>query len=105
MAQSEYGTEQIPIVEAGFILSDLPKRLAEKNRPVAITRHDKPVLAVMTWELFESIAETLEIMADDDMMAALRRGIEDVREGNLVQLEQALIDIDSTESKGFVDST
>ena len=32
----------------------------------------EPVLAVMPWDLFESIVETLEIMGDMDMMDALR---------------------------------
>ena len=62
--------------------------LSPENRAVALTRHGKPVLAVMPWDLFESIMETMEIMGDVDMMAALRQGIEDVREGNLIPLEQ-----------------
>ncbi len=85
---SEYGTENIPIVQARAMLSQLPERLSTENRAVALTRHGKPVLAVMPWELFESIMETMEIMGDADMMAALRQGIEDVREGNLIPLEQ-----------------
>jgi hypothetical protein len=48
----------------------------------------EPVLAVMPWDLFESIVETLEIMGDMDMMDALRRGIEDVQAANLVPIEQ-----------------
>ena len=85
---SEYGTENIPIVQARAMLSQLPERLSAENRAVALTRHGKPVLAVMPWELFESIMETMEIMGDADMMDALRQGIEDVREGNLIPLEQ-----------------
>ena len=85
---SEYGTENIPIVQARAMLSQLPEQLSAENRAVALTRHGKPVLAVMPWELFESIMETMEIMGDADMMAALRQGIEDVREGNLIPLEQ-----------------
>jgi prevent-host-death family protein len=85
---TEYGTENIPIVQARAMLSQLPERLSAENRAVALTRHGKPVLAVMPWELFESIMETMEIMGDADMMAALRESIEDVREGNLVPLEQ-----------------
>ena len=72
---------------------------------MAITRYAGPVLAVMSWELFESIAETLEIVADDDVMAALQVGIEDVREGNLVPIEQVVAALDSTESKNFGGST
>ncbi len=85
---SDYETEQIPIVRARAMLTQLPERLAEDNRAVALTRHGKPVLAVMPWELFESILETLEIMGDPDMMAALRQGIKDVQEGKLIPLEE-----------------
>ena len=85
---SEYGTENIPIVQARAMLSQLPERLSAENRAVALTRHGKPVLAVMPWDLFESIMETMEIMGDADMMAALRESIEDVREGNLIPWEQ-----------------
>lgn len=85
---AEYGTENIPIVQARAMLSQLPERLSAENRAVALTRHGKPVLAVMPWDLFESIMETMEILGDAEMMTALRESIEDVREGNLVPLEQ-----------------
>lgn len=105
MTRPEYRTENIPLFEAGSILPELPKRLAEEERAVAITRYGKPVLAVMSWELFESIIETLEITADADLMTALQRGLEDVREGNLIPIEQVVADLDSTESKNFADET
>ncbi|MXY42812.1 MAG: type II toxin-antitoxin system Phd/YefM family antitoxin [Dehalococcoidia bacterium] len=85
---SEYGTENIPIVKARAMLSQLPERLSAENRAAALTRHGKPVLAVMPWGLYETIMETMEIMGDVEMMAALRESIEDVREGNLVPLDQ-----------------
>ena len=85
---TEYGTENIPIVQARAMLSQLPERLSAENRAVALTRHGRPVLAVMPWDLFESIMETMEIMGDVDMMDVLRESIEDVREGNLIPLEQ-----------------
>ncbi len=85
---SEYGTENIPIVKARAMLSKLPERLSAENRAAALTRHGKPVLAVMPWDLFETLMETMEIMGDAEMMAALRQSIEDIREGNLVPLDQ-----------------
>ena len=70
------------------MLSQLPERLSAENRAAALTRHGKPVLAVMPWDLYETIMETMEIMGDSDMMDALRESIEDVRKGNLVPLDQ-----------------
>ena len=43
----------------------------------------------------ESIVETMEIMGDPDTMAALRRGIQDVQEGNLVSFEEAKTQLDT----------
>jgi hypothetical protein len=42
--------------------------------------------------------ETLDIMGDPEMMAALRQGIKDVQEGNLVPLDEvkASLGIDSS---------
>jgi hypothetical protein len=43
----------------------------------------------MTWDLYESIVETLEIMGDAELMASLRDAIEEVAEGETVDWEQA----------------
>lgn len=85
---SDHNTEHIPMVKARAMLTQLPERLSEENRAVALTRHGKPVLAVMPWDLFESILETMEIMGDPEMMAAFRRGVKDAQEGNLISLEE-----------------
>ena len=85
---SDYGAERISIVNARAKLTQLPEILAADNRALALTRHGKPVLAVMSWELFQAIVETMEIMGDPEMMAALRRGIADVEEGNLASMEE-----------------
>lgn len=86
----ESDTEHIPIVRARAMLTQLPELLADENRAVALTRRGKPVLAVMPWELFQSIVETMEIMGDPEMMEALRRGIRDVQEGNVVSLDEVV---------------
>ena len=94
-AFTEYETERIPIGEARAMLNQLPEKLEAENGAIALTRYRKPVLAVMSWDLFESIVETLEIMGDPDMMAALRRGIQDVQEGNLVSFEEVKAQLDA----------
>lgn len=75
------------------MLTKLPEQLAGEDRAVAVTRNGKPVLAVMSWDLFESIVETMDIMGDPDAMAALRRGIQDIQAGNLVPIEQVKADL------------
>jgi PHD/YefM family antitoxin component YafN of YafNO toxin-antitoxin module len=90
-------TEQMPIVKARAMLTRLPERLAESNQAVALTRRGKPVLAVMSWDLFESLIETMEVMADPELMAVLRRDIERVDEQPLIPLDQLKAQLDDEE--------
>jgi antitoxin YefM len=80
--------KDIPITEARHEITSLPKRLAEEPGAVAVTRRGKPVLAIMPWDLYESIVETLEIMGDQNLMASLRQGIRDVAEGRTYSMEE-----------------
>ena len=94
-AFTDYETERIPIGEARAMLTQLPEKLKAENGAIALTQYSKPVLAVMSWDLFESIVETLEIMEDPEMMTTLRRGIQDIQEGNLVSLEKVKAQLDT----------
>jgi prevent-host-death family protein len=81
---------QLTISEARKQLLDLPERLArEPERAVSITRHGRPVLAVMPWEFYESIVETLEVLSDPDMVSILRESLADLKHGRLVSNEEA----------------
>ncbi|MSV34909.1 MAG: type II toxin-antitoxin system Phd/YefM family antitoxin [Bryobacterales bacterium] len=55
---------------------------------VKITKRGKPVLAVLSWDLYESVVETMEIMSDPELMAAFRQGVKEIEEGKAIPLEQ-----------------
>ena len=78
------------MVEARRRLTNLPEELAKHPEMgvVKITRRGKPVLAVMSWELYESVSETLEIMSDPEMMAAVSQGAQDLEQGNIHRWEK-----------------
>lgn len=80
----------LAMVEARRRLSTLPEQLAKRPGigAVKITRRGKPVLAVMSWDAYESVIETLEIMSDPEMMAAFHQGVRDMEEGRTIPLEQ-----------------
>lgn len=83
-------TQSMPIAEARNKLTTLPEELeqAPEIGAVAVTRHGKPVLAIMSWELYETIIETLEIMSDPELMAAIRQSIKEIEEGQTIPWEQ-----------------
>jgi prevent-host-death family protein len=70
----------MPIAQARSKLTSLPRQLHDRDT-VTITSRGKPVLAVIPWELFESITETLEIMGDSDLMKLVRQGVKELKQG------------------------
>jgi prevent-host-death family protein len=84
----------IPITEARHQLTALPERLAKERGAIAVTRRGKRVLAVMPWELYEAIVETLEIMGDEELMDALRQGIREAEQGKTIPWEEAKKELD-----------
>ena len=67
----------------------LPEDLTSEGwTSLAVTRRGKPVLAVIPWELYESIIETMEILGDEEMMAALRQGVEDIKAGRTYSMDE-----------------
>jgi antitoxin YefM len=84
------GRGPMAMVEARRRLTTLPE-VFEKHPEIGavkVTRRGKPVLAVMSWDLYESITETLDIMSDPEMMAAFRQGVKDMAEGKVMPLEE-----------------
>ncbi len=64
--------KDISMTAARHELTSLLERLAEQPGAVAVTRRGKPVLAILPWDLYESIVETLEILGDEALMDVLR---------------------------------
>ena len=84
---------ELPITEARHEITSLPERLAKEPGAVTVTRRGKPVLAIIPWELYESITETLEIMGDKELMDALRQGIREMKEGKVIPWEKVKRDL------------
>ena len=81
---------ELTISEARKALLDLPEKLARTPaRAVTITRRGQPVLAVLPWEFYESIIETLDILGDPEMVKALRESLEDLKRGRVVTNAEA----------------
>ena len=81
----------MPIVQARNKLTGLPEAFERDpgSGAIAVTRRGKPVLAIMPWDLYEAITETLEIAGDPELMASLRQGIEEATNGEGISWEEA----------------
>jgi antitoxin YefM len=72
---------QIPITSVTHELNSLPQKLSQEDTVIAITSEGEPVLALMTWQHYEAILETLEVLSDRNLIAHLRQGIAEAKSG------------------------
>lgn len=77
----------IPLSEARARLSELLDELEERHEHVVITRNGRPVAVLVPSSEYEAMEETLEILHDDELMAALRESQKDVKAGRLHSLD------------------
>jgi antitoxin YefM len=54
-----------------------------------MTRRGKPALAIMTWEDYQAIMETLEKLNDDEAVDKLRHSGREVKEGKAIPWKDA----------------
>jgi PHD/YefM family antitoxin component YafN of YafNO toxin-antitoxin module len=54
---------------------------------ISITNHGKEVFALIRWDTYESIAETLEILSDAELFNDLKTGIMQLENNELVDFE------------------
>ena len=80
--------QKIPITEARNKFMKLPDQ-ATKHQILAITRRNKEVMAIMSWELYEGLLETLEIISDPKLMNNLKKGLDDIKAGRTYSLSEA----------------
>ncbi len=57
------------------------------DETIAVTSRGKRVLALMRWETYDAIRETLSILEDEELMKKLRQSIKEAEEGKLIPLE------------------
>jgi antitoxin YefM len=77
----------MPISEARQALNTMPETLAKDPGTIAVTKRGKPVLAVLPWDLYESLVETMEVLGDPEFMSAVRRGVQDLRDDKTIPWE------------------
>lgn len=71
----------LSISEARNNLTSLPARFVREPEAIEITQRGKPVMALLPWDLYESLVETIDVMADAGLMRALRKDLKELSRG------------------------
>ncbi|MEO7022132.1 MAG: hypothetical protein ABI234_18430 [Ktedonobacteraceae bacterium] len=84
----------LSISEAQREITSLPEQFTEQLEAVIVTRYGKPVMAILPHYMYkvlldtiEGLQETLEIVQDEEAIAAFRQGVKDIEEGRTVAWE------------------
>ena len=80
--------QKITITQARNRLMKLPDKTAG-NEIIAVTRRNKEVMALMSWELYEGLLETIEILADPEFMGQIKKGLENIELGKTYSVKEA----------------
>lgn len=78
----------VPFTEARSRLTELLDDVEARHEHVVITRNGRPAAVVLSTDEYEALEETLEILQDEQTLAALRESEDDVAAGRLFSLDE-----------------
>lgn len=81
-------TKTLPITEARANLTTLVDRVKRLLDEYIITVNGKPAAVILSAAEYESWKETNEILADKQLMKAIKNGEEDMKKGRYITFEQ-----------------
>jgi antitoxin YefM len=80
--------EHLPLAEVKNHLSEVVDRLQREHGRVVITKHGHPAAILLSLEDLESLEETLAILSDPELMAAVREADADIAAGRTTRMTE-----------------
>ncbi len=81
-------SEHLPLADVKNRLSEVIDTLEREHGRVVVTKHGRPAAVMINVDDLESLEETLEILSNPALMAAVRAGEGDVAEGRTERLSR-----------------
>jgi prevent-host-death family protein len=86
--------ETIPITEAKARIAELADRVAREHDHFMITRNGRAEVLLISVAEYESMRETLDLLADDEALADLRQSREDFAAGDTITADEVRAELD-----------
>ena len=80
--------EHVPLAEVKNRLSEVVERLEREHGRVVITKHGRPAAVMLNLEDLESLEETLAILSDPELVAAVGEADAEVAAGRTTRLSR-----------------
>ena len=79
----------VPITQAKAKLLDMVRQLHDTNDTIAITKNGVPEAVLLSMKKFTGLLETIDVLADLAMMKQIQASSQDVKAGDLIDLDEA----------------
>lgn len=76
--------KNLTISDARKEINNLAKKLSSQD-VVAVTNRGKEVLAIIPWDTYDALTQTLDILTDKEQTQLLKQGIKDLKEGKIAE--------------------
>jgi len=84
----------MPLSDAKTHLAKLVAEASELGERFTITRSGRPAAVLMSVDEYESLLETLEILADQSLSRSIQRGLREIERGAVVGHDELWRDLD-----------
>ncbi len=83
----------IPLAEARAQLSQLVDEVVRTHERVEITRNGRRAAVLLSADDYDSLLETLDVLGDPELMAAIREGEEELARGEVYTSDEVAADL------------
>jgi antitoxin YefM len=78
----------LPLAEVRAQLSKLVEEAERTHERVEVTKNGRRAAVILSADDYDSIMETLDILSDSDLVAAIREGMDDLARGEVYSAEE-----------------
>lgn len=79
----------LPATEAKRRFLELVRNAERRGEEVTITHHGEPKAVILPHDEYQRLLETIEILADGELVKKIRRGLADAAAGETLSLDEA----------------
>jgi len=85
-------SKTVPAREFRTHLADLLDEVADRREHVTVTRRGRPAAVLVPVDEYEALEETAEILSDEGTLVAIRRGLDDLAQGDVTSLDDVRVE-------------
>lgn len=91
----------ITITQARHDIFDIAEKVQKPNNFYTLSVEGEPKVVMMSYDEFDSMMETIEILSDPDIMADIKQAQEEYKKGDYITWEEMKKELRATERPVF----